>query len=182
MTYRARALAAVAVVLAGLLGSGCSSSAGGPSRADSRAFTLHELQHPAVRISLASYPGQPVIVSFFASWCPACLAEAQTVASYYLFRQGHHRHVTIIGIDPSDGRAAALSLLRQANVTFPVATDSTMATATAFGTPGLPATFFLNAQHHVVRRILGPVSWQQLSAGVAEMTGTPASPAASPSP
>ncbi|MGO8883183.1 MAG: TlpA family protein disulfide reductase [Streptosporangiaceae bacterium] len=190
MTRPVRAIFPVAVALAALLAGGCSSSgsqaggetgSSGPKGVDGRDFALHELRDPAARISMASYAGQPVIVSFFASWCPACQQETQTIAEYYRFNHRHDGHVHVIGVDPADQRGAALSLIRRDKVTFPVVTDQTMATATAFGAPGLPATYFLNAEHHVVRKILGPVTWLQLTQGVARMNSsstTAASPAA----
>ncbi len=176
MTHRPRATAALAAVAA-LLAGGCGAAAGSP--AQGRNFNLRVVRNPDTRVSLAAYAGRPVIVSFFSSYCLTCMPETATLARYYRFNHRHHGDVTIIGIDPSDQPAAALSLLNQAGVSFPVLADPSMTTATAFGTPGLPATFFLNARHHVVRKVLGPITLQQLTTGSNRINGT--QPAAAPS-
>jgi len=165
MKFPARAIVAVGLAVVGLLSSGCSAS-GTPSRADARDFRLPALRDPGTTISLASYAGRPLIITFFASWCPSCTAQTKLMANFYRI---YHRKTTVIGIDSSDPKAAALSLVRRDMVTFPVAADPTLGTATAFGAPGLPAIYFLDAAHRVVARILGPVTWQQLSADVAVM-------------
>jgi hypothetical protein len=53
-----------------------------------------------------------------------------------------------------------------------VVTDPPPMKATfAYQVPGLPATFFLNRQHRIVKRVSGAVTQQDLRAGVALMTG-----------
>ena len=50
-----------------------------------------------------------------------------------------------------------------------------LAVADAYGVsgPGIPETFFLDARHRIVKRVLGGVTRQELTAGVALMKGTP---------
>jgi hypothetical protein len=45
-----------------------------------------------------------------------------------------------------------------------------MKTATAYRLPGLPATFFLNARHVIVKRVFGAVTQAELDSGAALMT------------
>jgi hypothetical protein len=40
-----------------------------------------------------------------------------------------------------------------------------MKTALAYGLPGLPATFFLNSRHQIVKRVFGALSRAELAAG-----------------
>jgi hypothetical protein len=44
---------------------------------------------------------------------------------------------------------------------------------------GIPETFFLNASHHIVKRILGDVTMGQLTADTALVDGQQSSPAPS---
>jgi thiol-disulfide isomerase/thioredoxin len=156
----------IALVLILTLGSG-----GGPSRASSvpppaaKAFTLHALGHPGL-VSLRQYAGRPVIVNFFASFCGPCKKETPLLARFYRARHGQ---VAIVGVDVNDGTAAAMRFVRSAGVSYPVGADPTAATATGYGVIAIPQTFFLNAAHHVVKRVFGAVTPGDLGAGLALM-------------
>jgi cytochrome c biogenesis protein CcmG, thiol:disulfide interchange protein DsbE len=131
-------------------------------------FSLPALAGPEHRIALSDYPGRPVIVNFFASWSPPCQAETKLLAHFYRFYRGH---VQIIGVDSRDDRGPALRLLRRSLVTYPVATDPALVVAARYRVPGLPATYFLNARHQVVKADLGWLSWKKLTAGLRVMNG-----------
>ena len=55
----------------------------------------------------------------------------------------------------------------------PVGFETTPAVANAYGVSeiGIPETFFLDARHRIVKRILGGVTMKELNAGVALMDG-----------
>jgi cytochrome c biogenesis protein CcmG, thiol:disulfide interchange protein DsbE len=140
---------------------------------DASGFSLPGLRSARDRVSLGDYAGKPVIINFFASWSPPCAAETQLLAHFYRY---YHGQVLIIGVASRDDRAAALRLVRQSLVTYPVATDQTLQVAARYGVPGIPSTYFLNSRHQVVRADYGWLSWKKLRYGVAEMD--PSSPAA----
>jgi cytochrome c biogenesis protein CcmG, thiol:disulfide interchange protein DsbE len=158
--------AAVALTVVGVLtGSGAPAS---PGLGQAKNFDLSVLGHPSQHLSLRSMAGHPLIVNFFASWCPPCQRETPLIARFYRARQGQ---VSVVGIDVNDSTSAALSFVHKSGVTYPVAVDPMpMKTATAYGLPGLPATFFLNAQHRIVKRVFGAVTEAELTSGASLMT------------
>lgn len=125
-------------------------------------FTLRQLSHPDRQLSLASYAGEPVILNFFASWCPPCRRETPLLARFY---RDHHGHVLIIGIDARDESKAALKFLHATGVSYPVVADPTLDVTIAYGLgpAGIPQTFFLNARHQIVRHIFGGVTLSELN-------------------
>ena len=128
-------------------------------------FSLEALGHPGRQISLNALAGQPVIVNFFASWCTPCRKETPLLAQFFRARHGR---VAVIGIDVSDQAAAALAFVHRSGVTYPVATEpASDRTVVAYGLPGLPATFFLDARHRIVKRVYGAVSQAELTSGTA---------------
>jgi hypothetical protein len=52
-----------------------------------------------------------------------------------------------------------------------VADPMPMKAAIAYNLPGLPATFFLNARHIIVKRVYGPVTQAELTSGTRLMAG-----------
>jgi thiol-disulfide isomerase/thioredoxin len=147
---------------------------GPPAIADGQGahgFSLPSLTQPGQRISLAQYAGQPVIINFCASWSPPCQAAAHSLG---YFRE-HHVKVQIITIDSRDGNAAGLSMVRaatanlDASAIYPVATDPTASVGGRYGVPGLPATYFINAQHVIVKTDLGWLDQRKLKFGMMAM-------------
>jgi len=158
--------AAIALTVIGMtVGSGASTT---HNLGQAKNFTLSVLGDPGKHLSLGSFAGRPVIVNFFASWCGPCQKETPLIARFYRARQGQ---VTVVGIDVNDSSSAAQSFVHKSGVTYPVAVDPMpMKTATAYGLPGLPATFFLNAQHRIVKRVFGAVTQAELTSGATLMT------------
>jgi cytochrome c biogenesis protein CcmG/thiol:disulfide interchange protein DsbE len=133
-----------------------------------RNFTLAELGHPAVKISLAALAGKPVIINFFASWCAPCKRETPMLASFY--RQ-HGGKVLVIGVDSNDETGPALKFARAAGISYPVAVDPfpSSVTAVSYGVQALPQTFFLNAQHKIVRHVVGDLTERELTSWAASI-------------
>jgi len=162
-------LAAVGLTVAACLGPRALDATGQPA---SR-FSLPGLTSSRDRIALSDYAGKPLIINFFASWSPTCAKETHLLSHFYRF---YHGEVNIIGVDARDDRSAALNLVRNSLVTYPVATDPALVVAAKYNVPGIPSTYFLNARHQVVLADYGWLSWKKLRAGVTVMD--PGSPAA----
>jgi cytochrome c biogenesis protein CcmG, thiol:disulfide interchange protein DsbE len=141
--------------------------AAAPKPSIARTFSMPELGHPSAAVSLASYAGRPVIVNFFASWCAPCQRETPLLARFYA---SQHGRVLIIGVDANDQTAAALRFVAKAGVSYPVGFDPFPArVTTSYGVYALPQTFFLDASHHIVAKVMGPVTQRQLAKDVALM-------------
>jgi cytochrome c biogenesis protein CcmG/thiol:disulfide interchange protein DsbE len=158
-----------AAVAAGLVAATSGTSAP-PSQAAPRAagFTVSVLGQTGQHISLSQYAGRPVVINFFASWCVPCRQETPMLARFY---RTERAKVPVIGLDENDSAAAAQKFAAQAGVTYPLGFDPAVQAADAYGVTALPQTFFLNASHHIVKRVFGALTTKQLTAGMAEITG-----------
>lgn len=158
-------VAAAAALIVSVAGGQAKKPPGPPPEA--RNFSLAQLGHAGGSVALAAYAGHPVVINFFASWCPPCQRETPMLAQFYL---SMHGRVTVLGIDSNDQRAAALRFLARTGARYPVGFDPLpSATTTSYGVLALPQTFFLNAQHRIVSHIVGPLTMKDLTRGVALM-------------
>jgi cytochrome c biogenesis protein CcmG, thiol:disulfide interchange protein DsbE len=131
-------------------------------------FSFPELGHPGERVSLASYAGKPLIVNFFASWCPPCKQETPMLASFY---RHEHGSVPLVGLDENDTTGKALSFAKANEVSYPLAWDPGLIGASAYGVSGMPQTFFLNAGHRIVYHVIGQITTAELNQGITLATG-----------
>jgi cytochrome c biogenesis protein CcmG, thiol:disulfide interchange protein DsbE len=105
-------------------------------------------------VALAAYRGTPVIVNFFASWCPDCRQELAAVATVAKRASGR---VAVIGVDSNEtSDAEATRLLAAAGANYPVGLDARATIATRYLVSALPVSYFLNAQGRVAGAALGP--------------------------
>ena len=164
--------AAIAVVIVALAVAGATVGTGDAaphSLGKAKNFTLGVLGHPGRQISLQSMANRPVIVNFFASWCEPCQRETPLIARFYRDSGGRP---AIIGVDVNDSASKAMNFVHKSGVTYPVVADPMpMKAAIAYNLPGLPATFFLNARHLIVKRVYGPVTQAELTTGTRLMAG-----------
>ncbi len=168
--------AALGVCLAAAVAAGLVAATSGPSTparpTDPRAagFSVTVLGQASRHISLNEYAGRPVVVNFFASWCGPCRQETPMLAKFYRSERGK---VPVIGLDENDSAQAAQKFAAAGGVTYPVGFDPGVQAANAYGVTALPQTFFLNASHHIVKRVYGAVTTKELMAGMSEITGGP---------
>jgi cytochrome c biogenesis protein CcmG, thiol:disulfide interchange protein DsbE len=157
--------ALVAVFVAAAVAVSLATTGGGkpPSYPPAPGFTLDSLTAPGQHIALSQYQGKPLIVNFWASWCEPCQQETPLLAKWYT-RQ--HGHVILVGLDENDSASSAVAFAKAKGVSYPIGVDPALAAANAYGVTGLPQTFFLNAQHHIVDHVLGAVTQAELDKGL----------------
>ncbi len=102
-------------------------------------------------VRLAAFRGHPVVLNFWASWCPPCREETRILEAAYL--RYRDRGLVIVGVDSdSDTAGDSLSFLRQRGVTYPAGRDLRGTVARAYRVSALPTTYFIGADG----RIQGP--------------------------
>lgn len=94
-------------------------------------------------ITLSSLQGQPVLLHFWATWCPICSLEQGSIDAI----AQHHRVLTI-AID--EGPAEAVSTyLREAGVDYPVLHDPGYDIARNYAIRGVPTSFILDPDGNI---------------------------------
>jgi cytochrome c biogenesis protein CcmG/thiol:disulfide interchange protein DsbE len=117
------------------------------------------------RVSLAELRGTPVVLNFWASWCPPCRTE-QPILERAWIEQEPRGKALFLGVNMQDLTGDAEAYLREFGVGYPNVRDPSDATSRRFGATGLPETFFIDREGRVVGHVIGAVSEAQLAAGV----------------
>ncbi len=122
-------------------------------------WSLPSLRDPSATVALSQWAGKPVVLNFWASWCPPCRKEMPALAAPARRLQGS---VAVVGIDTNDQRCADLSFASQTGVKYPLAFDPHASAANNYGVYGLPTTFFISAQGKLLGRQVGGMTAQRL--------------------
>lgn len=133
-----------------------------PGRLPDRLTTLS----PALddgHLALGELKGRPIVLNIWASWCDPCREEAPTLERGWQ-RLGP-RGVLFLGLDIQDVPADAREFLREYGITYPSVREPSNSIARAYGSTGLPETYFISGRGRIVSHVLGVVSVQQLAAG-----------------
>ncbi len=100
-------------------------------------------------LHLASYRGEPVLVHFWASWCPVCRAMDGVVDAI----AGDHRVITVA---LQSGEADEIRrYMAEGDLGFTVIPDPDGSIAGRWGVPGVPASFVLDPEGRIAYSTIG---------------------------
>ena len=104
--------------------------------------------------------GNVVMVDFWSSWCAACRVEAAALAQVYGEYEG--APVEFVGIAVWDRPIDAVEHIERYDVAYLNILDERGATAVSYGVRGVPEKFFVDAEGRIVRKLIGPVSAEEM--------------------
>lgn len=116
-------------------------------------------------LPMAGLRGRPLLVNFWATWCPPCVEEMPLLDGF--FRQHAANGWQVLGL-AVDQPSAVRTFLQRTPVSFPIGLAGLEGTSLARGlgnmTGGLPFTVVLGADGSVRQRRMGKVSEADLQA------------------
>lgn len=90
---------------------------------------------------LAAKPAQPVLVHFWATWCPICRAEQGSIESLA------HDNPNVITVAMQSGNSSAVQqYMREQGVSFPVVNDADSRISASWGVNAVPASFIVDME------------------------------------
>lgn len=118
-----------------------------------------------VDVTLAQFVGTPVVLNFWSSWCPFCIAE---MPDFEKVNQAAGDRVEFIGVNLQDDAGLADDLRVETGITYRVTRDPRGVVYAAFGGIAMPTTVFIDANGIVREVVTGQMSEDRLSAKIAE--------------
>ena len=115
---------------------------------------------PTFRIS--DHVGKPMVINFWASWCPPCQYEAPVLEAGW---REFGDEVLFVGVDTQDSgkETEARAFLEQHDLTFPNGMDKNSRIGIDYGLFGVPETFFIRADGTLAYQHKGPVTQEILA-------------------
>lgn len=117
--------------------------------------------------SLSDFRGKPVVLNFWSSTCPPCMAEMPLFQKYW---EEYGDQVEFMIVNLTDGYndtfASAIEVVTENNYTFPVYFDIASEGAVAYSIRSIPMTFFIDANGVIVSEHLGMLTEETLEAGI----------------
>ncbi|WP_350455162.1 TlpA family protein disulfide reductase [Slackia heliotrinireducens] len=115
-------------------------------------------------VSLSDMKGKPVVIGYWATWCPYCVDEAPAIQALY---ETYGENVNFMMIDLVDGEQETVesgsAWIEEQGYTYPVYYDLTGDAAYAGSVYYLPTTFILDAEGKVVVYSESAVSFAEVS-------------------
>lgn len=150
-------------------GSGDSSREDGPGEQESKPqapdFTVQDGEGNPVRLS--DFVGKPVVLNFWASWCPPCKSEMPDFEEAFS-QYGEDIHFLMVNLTDGSRETVetAENYVEEKGYTFPVYFDTQSEAAMVYGIMAVPATFFLDAEGKPVARASGAIDKETLEKGL----------------
>jgi cytochrome c biogenesis protein CcmG/thiol:disulfide interchange protein DsbE len=117
-------------------------------------FALTTLDGQTVRVS--DLRGRPVLVNFWATWCPPCRAELPALQSAY---ERYGDQVTFWGVDVKESRDRVADFVPEFGLTLPILLDGDGSVSDhLYSVRGIPTTLFLSPDGVVNARHVGPLT------------------------
>lgn len=118
-------------------------------------------------IRLHNRIGRPIVLNFWATWCPYCIKEMPVFETAYKDYLGE---VEFMMIDATDGQRetveGAKAFIEAQGYTFPVYYDTASSAAVAYGAYALPMTFFISADGNSILYASGQINEETLRRGI----------------
>jgi thiol-disulfide isomerase/thioredoxin len=102
-------------------------------------------------LKLESHRGHVVLVDFWATWCPPCVAEFPNVFAAY--QKYHSKGFDIVGISLDEDRAALDKFIKEKGVTWPQFFDGKgweNKLARQYGVVSIPASYLLDSSGKII--------------------------------
>jgi tetratricopeptide (TPR) repeat protein/thiol-disulfide isomerase/thioredoxin len=122
---------------------------------------------------LSKMKGRPILINFWASWCPGCIEELTGFVKDREALETSGVQILALSVDEASDRAAAVAKARELGLWFPAGMSDERAVSflqavrrevlERHDDPPLPSSMLLDPKGRLTRMYLGPVSSRQVA-------------------
>ena len=128
-------------------------------------FTVLDADGNSVKLS--DFIGRPVVLNFWATWCPPCKAEMPDLQAAY---ETYGDEICFVMVNLTDGTRDTVDSVKafaeSSGYTFPVYFDTQSSAALAYSVYSIPNTYFINAEGKIVLSVNQMITAEQLENGI----------------
>ena len=119
-------------------------------------FSLKMLDGDKV-VNLGDLKGKPVLLKFWATWCPSCIEELPMMEK---FSEGKKDQLVILlaAIDGEKDKKIQ-RIVKKHGITLPVLLDPKAKTARSYGVNFIPVSFLINQEGSILGTVVGERDW-----------------------
>ena len=109
-------------------------------------------------VDLASQRGKVVVLNFWATWCPPCVAEMPSLER--LNRALGPEGLSVVTVSTDEDEAELQRFVSRLALTLPVLKDpGGRVAASEYHTTSYPETFVLDREGRLLEHVVGPAEW-----------------------
>jgi len=109
--------------------------------------------------TLADYKGKPVIVNFWATWCPPCRKEIPSMNRAW--HKIKDEDIAMVAINVGENADEVFAFTAEYPIDFTVLLDDVGKVSGMWPIQGLPTTFILDTEGNLVYQAIGGREWDE---------------------
>lgn len=133
-------------------------------------FTVTDMD--GAQVKLSEMYGKPVVVNFWASWCPPCKAEMPDFDRVYLEKGNDVTFMMVDLVGMRETKESGEKYIEEQGFSFPVYFDTKQEAAAAYGISSIPTTLFIDKDGYIVTGARGAIDERTLRYGIDLISGT----------
>ena len=119
-------------------------------------------------VKLSDYRGTPVVLNFWASWCPPCKSEMPSFNE--MSKKYGKDKIAILMINLTDGQRETMSIankfIEDNNYNMKVLFDNKMDAANKYNISAIPRTIFIDKNGYIVKDDSGAITKEELESQI----------------
>jgi len=139
----------------------------GQSQSQSLTVLKKKLKAPEFKLNdmdgsshaLSDYLGQPVIINFWATWCPPCREELPSMNRAWAIIK--NENIAMLAINVGEDEDTIFRFLGDYPIDFTLLLDPHAETAEKWPMKGLPTTYVIDPEGFIVYRAVGGRAWDE---------------------
>ena len=112
-------------------------------------------------ISIRDYIGQPVLITFFTTWCPKCKSEMPRIQAIY--ERYRNQGFVVLGVGVDESESSIRNYGSRYTLSFPIMADSNSKVASEYLVRGVPTHYFIGKNGKIGFVEIGPITEANLS-------------------